>query len=206
MPPDGEGPRRSGSAGRCRGTYHSGVTASQVPHPAPTAIAILGRALVAAVILGPWLYLITTRQVALYDGAGGGPAGPELISTPFTIALMAAAGALRVLRPSVATHVVCLAVLIGGLALLAAHLGSPFANATADYCGDLCRSAIVGRFLAFFGWPLLCAACLAIAWRWERRRPEPEATERALWSHAWIYPTLVLGTVASIAWWRITLP
>jgi hypothetical protein len=171
-----------------------------------TEMAILVRALVAAAILGPWLFLITTRQTALYDGAGGGPPGPELIGTPITMVAMAAALALRVLRPSVLTHVVCLAVLIGGLALLAANLGSPFANATADYCGDFCRDAIMYRFLAFFGWPLLGAACLAIAWRWERRRPELGASQRALWSHAWIYPTVVLGAIAPTAWWRIILP
>jgi len=169
-------------------------------------MAILSRALIAAVILGPWLFLITTRQTALYNGAGGGQPGPELIATPITVGTMAAAITLRVLRPSVATHVVCISVLIGGLALLAAHLGSPFANATADDCGDFCRSAIMGRFLAFFGWPLLGAACLAIAWRRERRRPEPGASQRALWSHAWIYPTFALGAVASTAWWRIALP
>ena len=169
-------------------------------------MAILVRALVAAATLGPWLLLITTRQTPLYSGAGGGPPGPELIGTPITLAVMAAALALRVFRPSMVTHIACLAVLIAGLALVAADLGSPFANATADYCGDFCRSAIMFRFLAFFGWPLLGAACLAIAWRWERRRPEPGASQRALWSHAWIFPTLVLGAIASMAWWRIILP
>ena len=186
------------------------MTASQVPHPAPTAIAILGRAAppVAAVILGPWLYLITTRQVALYDGAGGGPAGPELISTPFTIALMAAAGALRVLRPSVATHVVCLAVLIGGLALLAAHLGSPFANATADYCGDLCRSAIVGRLSPSRSSVGRSSARPASRSPGDGSADDPSRRPLSglFGTDAWIYPTLVLGTVASIAWWRITLP
>jgi hypothetical protein len=169
-------------------------------------LAVVSRALFAAVILGPWLFLITTRQTALYAGAGGGPPGPELIRTPITLVAMAAALALRVLRPSVATHLVCLAVMICGLALLAANLGSPFANATADYCGDFCRDAIMTRFLAFFGWPLLGAACLAIAWGWEHRRPEPGASQRALWSHAWIYPTVVLGAIESTAWWRIILP
>ena len=171
-----------------------------------TAMTIMARSLAAAAVLGPWLLLITTRQTALYNGAGGGPPGPELIATPVTLAAMAAALALRALMPSVVTHVACLAALTGGLALLAAGLGTPFANATASYCGDFCRNAIGARFLAFFGWPLLGATCLAIAWRQERRRPEPGAADRAAWSHAWIYPTIALGLLSSNQWWRTVLP
>jgi hypothetical protein len=169
-------------------------------------MAILVRAVVAAAILGPWLILITMRQTALYDGSGGGPPGRELVAAPITLAVMAAALVVRVLRPSVPVHVVCLAVLVCGLALLAAQLGSPFANATAEYCGDYCRTAILARFLSFAGWPLLGAAGLLAAWAWESRRPGPGAVERARWSHAWIYPTLILGLIGSATWWGIILP
>jgi hypothetical protein len=167
---------------------------------------ILIRAGVAAAILCPWLFLITLRQTALFDGSGGGPPRPGLLATPVTLAVMAAALVLRLLRPTVAAHVVCLAVMTCGLALLAAQLGGPLANATADYCGDQCRTAIMGRLLSFAGWPLVGATGLLAAWAWERRRPEPGAAERALWSHAWIYPTLLLGLAWSISWWRIILP
>jgi hypothetical protein len=164
------------------------------------------RSLVAAGILGPWLLLITMRQTALYAGDGGGPPGAELLPVPVTAALIVVALVVRLARPAVATHIVCLAILVCGTALLAASLGSPFANATASYCGDFCRTAIMGRFLAFFGWPLLAAVGLALAWRAERGRPGPGATDRAGWSRAWIYPTLVLGLAAAAAWWLIVLP
>lgn len=163
------------------------------------------RIFVASAVLGPWLLLITSRQTALYNGSGGGLAGAELIATPITLAVMVVASALRFVRPSSTTHVACLAALIAGLALLAAQLGSPFANASADYCGDFCRTAIMGRFVAFFGWPLVAGMCLTLASRWERGRPVPGAAERARWSRAWLYPTVVFGFLASVAWWRIVM-
>lgn len=82
---------------------------------------------------------------------------------------------------------------------------SPLANASGDYCGDFCRSAIMGRFLAFFGWPSVTAVGLAIFGRWERRRPEFGSAERAAWSWTWAVVTIVLATVAADAGWRIIL-
>ena len=167
--------------------------------------AALNRALVAGAVLAPWLLLISTRQTA-YDGSGGGPPGSELLPVPVVVAATVIAIGARFARPSVATHVIGIATLVGGLALLAANLGVPFANATATYCGDFCRTAIIGRFVAFFGWPLLAVVGLLLAWRVERSSQTDEAIQRAAWSLAWLYPTLVLGLLAALAWWRIVLP
>lgn len=164
------------------------------------------RALVAAAVLAAWLLLITTRQTALYRGNGGGPPGSELLPLAVVLAAMAIAVAARFGRPSVTTHLIGIASVVGGLALLAANLGVPFANASATYCGDFCRTAIMGRFVAFFGWPLLAALGLALAWRLERSGATDEAMRRAAWSKAWIFPTLIVGLLAALAWWRIVLP
>lgn len=163
------------------------------------------RSLLVAVGLGGWLLLITLFQRPLQAGAGGGLPGPELLPPTATLGAMALAVVIRVLRPSVATHLVCLAVVVGGIALLAANLGTPFANATATYCGDFCRSEIILRMLGWIGWPPLVALGLWVATRLERRRSEA-AAERAAWTRAWIWPVLIVGWAASIAWWRIVLP
>lgn len=163
------------------------------------------RWLVAAVLLGAWLVLLTSRQTALYPTFA--PPGPELLPVPITVAVLVASVALRAARPTIVTHVVFLAVTSGVVALLAAHLGSPLANASGNYCGDFCRSAIMGRFLAFFGWPLLTSGGLLVLAHREARLPAGrEAMERAAWSRAWAGVTLVVGLCAAVAWWRIILP
>ncbi len=163
------------------------------------------RSLGAVAVLAPWLLLITSRQVQLYAGDGGGPPRPELLPLPAVLAAIAVALILPRVRSSVAVHVACLAVAVCGVALLAASLGTPFANATADYCGDLCRTQIMFRAAAFVGWPALASAGLALAARADLRAPDPLARERAEWSRAWIGPTLILGYVASATWWLLVL-
>jgi hypothetical protein len=74
-----------------------------------------------------------------------------------------------------------------------------------DYCGDFCRTAIMGRFLSFFGWPLLTAIGLVLLGRRDRRAAGG-AAERAIWTRAWATATLVLGLLASAVWWWIILP
>ena len=165
----------------------------------------VGRMLLVTAMLGPWLLLLASRQTALYDGAGGGPPGEELLPLPVTLVGMVVAVALRAKRPSVAMHFVCLAIVVGGVALIAASLGTPFANATATYCGDFCRGAIGARLGAFFGWPLVVAAGLAIVARAERAKDDAVAGERAAWSRSWVLPTLILGLGAAVAWSRIVL-
>ena len=159
---------------------------------------------VPAVLVSGWLVLITSRQVALFPPAGA-PAG-ELLPTSLVGGLVAVATAVRVGRPSLLTHLGFLAAFTFGLALLAAQLGQPLANATADYCGDQCRTAIMGRFVAFFGWPILAAVALWLVVRSERRDPGARAVERAAWTRTWAIVTLVAGMVAAVAWWRIILP
>lgn len=166
--------------------------------------ALAGRLLTAAAILGSWLLLLTSQQVALYPTSS--PPEPFPLPAPVVVGAVLAAGVLRVVRRTTLVHVTFLAVFVCGVALLAAHLGSPLANAAGDYCGDFCRSAIMGRFLVFFGWPIVTAVGLAIFGRWERRRPEFESAERAAWSSTWAVVTVVLGTIAGVAWWRIILP
>ena len=167
---------------------------------------VTNRQLFASGVLGVWLLVIASRQVALYAGAGGGPPGDELLPVPVTGSAMLLALAARIARPSVLTHVACIVALVCGLALLGASLGSPFANATATYCGDFCRDAIMGRFIAFFGWPIVSAFALYVAWRWERASHRPGSVEQAAWSRAWILPTLVLGLAAALLWWHALLP
>jgi hypothetical protein len=175
---------------------------TRTSEPSPSAAR---RALVAAGILAPWLVVITSRQVPLYRGVGGGPPGEELVPWQIALVVVAAALGLRVARPTAATHAVALAVGICSLALLAASLGTPFANATADYCGDSCRTAIMGRMVAFFGWPILGTLMLIAAHRSDRRTATPAALDRAAWSAAWIAPTAIFGLVAAAAWARIVL-
>jgi hypothetical protein len=151
-----------------------------------------------------WLTLITSRQVALFPPAAT-PAR-ELVPLSVTGGLVAVAAGFRVARPSLATHLAWLSALTFGLALLAADLGQPLANATADYCGDLCRTAIIGRFLAFFGWPIVAAIALWVIARSEGRTPDEDAAARGSWTRSWAVVTLVTGIAAAIAWWRIILP
>ena len=167
---------------------------------------ITNRQLFASGVLGVWLLVIASRQVALFAGAGGGLPDAELLPAPVTAGVMLLALAVRIARPSVETHVACIVALVCGLALLAASLGSPFANATATYCGDFCRDAIMRRFIAFFGWPVVSGAGLYLAWRSQRASHRPGSVEQAAWSRAWILPTLVLGLAAALLWWHALLP
>ena len=162
------------------------------------------RWIVPGVLLSGWLTVITSRQVALFPPAA--TPGSELLPIPLIGGLVALAAAVRFVRPSLATHLALLAAATFGLALLAAQLGQPLANATAAYCGDLCRTAIIGRFVAFFGWPVLVVIALWVIARWERRIPGEAAAERASWTRTWAVVTLVTGIAAAIAWWRIVLP
>lgn len=164
----------------------------------------VARWLVPTGVLGPWLLLLTSRQVALYPAVGG--PGSPLFPVPIVVGVAALFVALRAVRPTTTTHVAFLAVLTCAVALLAAHLGSPLANASGDYCGDFCRSSIMGRFVAFFGWPVVTAGALAVLARRENRGQVPGREVRAAWSRAWAWVTLVLGLVAAAAWWRIILP
>jgi len=162
------------------------------------------RWIVPAVLMTGLLILITSRQVALFPPDA--TRGSELLPWPLMGGLVAVAVGFRVERPSLATHLALLMALTFGLALLGAQLGQPLANATADYCGDLCRTAIIGRFVAFFGWPVLAAIALWAIARSEARTAGEAAAERASWTRSWAVVTLLMGVVAAIAWWRIILP
>ena len=162
------------------------------------------RWVVAALGVGPWLFFLASRQVALYPAFG--PLGSQLLPTPIVLGLIVAAVAARALRPTTTIHVIFLAVLTCSIATLAASLGSPLANASGDYCGDFCRDAIMGRFLVFFGWPVVTAGMFAVLARAERGRPGAASIERAAWSRAWAGVTLTLGLIVSIVWWRTILP
>jgi hypothetical protein len=151
------------------------------------------------------LLLITTRQTELFDGAGGGDPGPELLPVPIVLGAMATAVIARLLAPSSLAHNACLAIVVCGVATLAASLGVPFANATADYCGDFCRTAIMGRFGAFFGWPAVTALALWLVSRSEGARESPGSAVWPGWTRAWILPTLILGLMAAVLWWWIVL-
>lgn len=170
----------------------------------PGAAGRLARPIVATLLLGAWLLLITSRQVALFPRSGALPI--ELSPPPLVVGLILAGATVRAVRPSLASHVAFLIAFTFGLALLGAQLGQPLADATADYCGDQCRTAIMGRFVTFFGWPILAAVVLAILARREARSPAPDARERAAWSWAWAAAALVGGIAAAVVWWRIILP
>ena len=159
---------------------------------------------VPAVLVGGWLMVITSHQVALFPPAA--TPGGELLPMSLVGALVAVTAAVRLARPSLATHVAFLAALTFGLALLAAQPGQPLANATVDYCGDLCRTAIFGRFAAFFGWPVVVAIALWVVARAENRIPGEAPAERAAWTSAWAVVTLVAGLGAAVVWWQIILP
>jgi hypothetical protein len=168
------------------------------------AVGRLAPSILATVLLGAWLLLITSRQLALFPRSAAFPA--ELLPPPIVVGLILVAAAVRAVRPSLVSHVAFLVAFSFGLALLGSQLGQPLANSTADYCGDQCRTAILGRFVTFFGWPILAALALAILARREARSPAAAARERAAWSWAWAAAALVGGIAAAVVWGRIILP
>ena len=114
----------------------------------------LFRLLVASSVLVVWLAYLTSRQTALYPTV----AGPAAELVPMSLALGAIVVAIvgRLFTSSTSVAAVCMAVLVCSAALVAAQLGGPLANASGatvggDYCGDFCRTAIMGRFVSFFG-------------------------------------------------------
>jgi hypothetical protein len=176
---------------------------SEVAQPRPTAT-YAARVVVAALVLGPWLLFLTSLQVPLYPADGAPPPSP--IPTLAVVVAVGASAVMRALVPTTRLHVLFLAVTTCGVATLAAHIGDPLANATATYCGDLCRTAIMFRFVAFFGWSVVMAAGLALLARWERSGGRAGSGIRVAWSLAWASAVLVLGLPAAVAWWRIILP
>jgi hypothetical protein len=160
------------------------------------AVGGIARWLVPLAILAPWLALIASWQTALFPPSGS---IPEPIPWQPIIVAIAAAVVVRVARPSLATHVLALAVFTMGVATLAAQVGQPLANAARDYCGDFCRNAIAIRFITFFGWPVAVAAILFVSARTRDR-------ELAAWTRSWAAVTLVAGLIAAVAWWRTILP
>lgn len=162
------------------------------------------RWLLPALVMAAWLLFLTSRQVALFPSTGPSPEPPPVAPIVFGATLLAVE--VRRWRPTTVTHVVMLAVITGGIALLAAQLGTPLANATTDYCGDFCRSAIIGRAVTFFGWPIVTAGALWVLARVEARNKTTAGLERAAWTRAWAGTSLVLGLAASVAWWMIILP
>jgi hypothetical protein len=159
---------------------------------------------VPAVLMAGWLLVISSRQVALFPPAV--TQASEIVPVWLIGSVVAVSVAARVIRPTLPTHVAVLAASTFGLALLAAQLGQPLANATADYCGDQCRTAIMGRFVAFFGWPILAAIVLRVVARAESRAADEEGAERAAWTRSWALVTLVMGLASAAGWWRIILP
>lgn len=166
------------------------------------------RLLVASATLALWLALLTSRQTALYPTVAE-PA-VEFLPAWFVLGAIALAVVGRVFAGSTIVAVVCMAVLTCGIGLLAAQLGAPLANASegqvgGGYCGDFCRTAIMGRFVAYFGWPPLAAILLVLLARLDRSNG-PTHDDRAGWSRAWATAVLVLGSIASAVWWGVILP
>jgi hypothetical protein len=166
--------------------------------------AVVLRLLAAAAILGPWLLLLTSWQVALY------PTGETLPTAmmpawPVLVA-MGAAILVRVRWPSPRTHLLALAILVGGVAALAANPGSPLPSAVGDLCSASCRDGIAGRFMSFYGWPI--AVFVVLGWRARIERGSPDPVTRACWTWtwAWAIAALVLGLWAALNWWHIILP
>jgi hypothetical protein len=157
---------------------------------------VAAAALVPIAILAPWLALITSAQRALFPRTADLPVEPPILL--FAVAAVAAL-AVRVVVPSVRSHSVALATVTAAVSLAAAKIGAPLANATVDYCGDQCRTAIIGRAASFFGWPIALAAIVALSAR-------ADSPDRATWSRRWAVTTLVLGELAAIVWWRTILP
>jgi hypothetical protein len=169
---------------------------------------VLLRLLVAGSVLVVWLAFLSSRQTALYPTVAQ-PA-VELVPIPLAFGAIIVAFVGRLLAWSTSVAVVWMAVLSCGAALVAAQLGAPLSNASdgvvgGDYCGDFCRSAIMGRFISFFGWPLLTASGLILLGRRDRLVAGGGA-EHAAWTRAWAAATLVLGLLASAVWWRVILP
>jgi hypothetical protein len=178
------------------------------PAPAPAGgdrfLAVVLRLLAAAAILGPWLLLLTSWQVALYPIGETLPTA-RLPSWPMLVA-MGAAVLIRVRWPLTLTHVLALAVLVGGVAALAANPGSPISGAVGDLCGPSCRNDILGRFISFYGWPIGVFVGLGWRARIERRSPDPVSRAGWTWTCAWAIAALALGLWAAGEWWRIILP
>ena len=167
-------------------------------------VAVAAKWLLPATILGGWLLFLTSRQVALFPRSGPPLESSALVS--IVIAATVLAVMVRLWRPTTATHVAMRALVTGSIALLAAQLGNPLANATVDYCGDFCRTAIMGRMGTFFGWPIVAAGALWVLARYEAGIQTNGHLERAAWTRAWAVTCLILGLAASVAWWRIILP
>jgi len=168
------------------------------------AVAVVLRVLVAALILGSWLLLLTSWQVALYPTGetlptARMPAGAVLVA-------MGAAVLVRVRWPSTLTHLLALTILVGGVAALAANPGSPLPSAVRDQCGASCRDAILGRLISFYGWPILVFGALACWARIEYNSTESGELGRWTWTAAWAIAALVLGMLVAFQWWRIILP
>jgi len=157
----------------------------------------LARWLVPIALIGPWLTVLGVMQTSLLPPATPLPDRPR---PELAVLAIVAAVIVRLRAPSLVTHVAALAVTTGGVALLAAQIGAPFANATADYCGDFCRTAIMARAVTFVGWPIATAAVLSVLARRDRDR------ELASWTRPWARVTLVLGLAAAVWWWRTILP
>jgi len=63
----------------------------------------------------------------------------------------------------------------------------------------------MGRFVSFFGWPILTAIGLVLLSRRNRMKAEG-GSDCPSWTRAWATATLVLGLFASVIWRRIILP
>jgi hypothetical protein len=178
------------------------------PAPAPAGgdgwPAVVLRLLAAAAILGSWLLLLTSWQVALY------PTGETLPTARMpalpVVVVMGAAVLARVRWPSTLTHLLALAIFVGGVAALAANPGSPLPSAVGDLCSASCRDGIAGRFINFYGWPIAVFAVLGWRARIERESPDPVSRACWTWTWAWAIAALVLGLWAALVWWQIILP
>jgi hypothetical protein len=166
------------------------------------------RVVAAGAVLVVWLAYLASRQTALYPTI----ADPATEIAPGLVVLAAIAAAVvgRLLATSTLAIVATLAVMTGGIALLAAQLGSPLANASGgvtggDYCGDQCRGAIAVRFVSFFGWPILTSIGLVLLGR-QDRAVGGDRGSRAAWTRAWSLATLAIGLPAAAVWWQIILP
>lgn len=152
------------------------------------------------VVVGTWLGMLTILQVALFPRAPRLSA-PVDLGLPLVLAVLAVG--IRLLAPGVVSQHLAIGGVVALVAVLSAQVAIPLANATDTYCGDFCRTAIIGRGAVFVGWPVATAGVLAIVARLERRRGQPRLAGIAV---AWAGTTLVLGLVAAWAWWQAILP
>ena len=152
------------------------------------------------VVVGSWLGILTVLQVPLFPRAAILPA-PVDLGAPLVVAILAVG--IRLRAPGVISQHLAIGAVVALVAVVSAQVAIPLANATDTYCGDFCRTAILGRAATFVGWPIATAGILAIVARVERRRGQARLASIAV---AWAATTLVLGTVASRVWWRAILP